>query len=116
MSPKAIQEQLERTLLMDGAMSDDLYEFDLADQVDFLMDSMKEDDEDFIITLSQSEGNVAMVLVEISGAVHINEQARERLKALWPLAYESNLKMMIPDFARQLSRNERPLYGVKVAK
>lgn len=42
-----------------------------------------------------------MVLIEKSGQVYINEQARERLQALWPIAYKSNIQKLIPVFAQQ---------------
>jgi len=57
-----------------------------------------------------------MVLIEKSGQVHINEQARERLKALWPAAYESNMKRLIPAFAEQLRGGEIPVNGVKTVR
>jgi hypothetical protein len=54
-----------------------------------------------------------MVLVEASGEVRINEQARDRLKEIWPLAYESNLQQFIPEFAEELSEGQIPITGVK---
>jgi len=44
-----------------------------------------------------------MVLIEKSGQIYINEQAREKLKALWPAAYESNMKQLMC-FARKVGR------------
>ena len=54
-----------------------------------------------------------MVLIEKSGEVHINEQAREKLQALWPVAYTSNMKKLIPAFAQQLHQGELAINGVK---
>jgi hypothetical protein len=54
-----------------------------------------------------------MVLIEKSGQIHINERAREKLKALWPAAYESNMEKLIPAFAKQLNKGEIPINGVK---
>jgi hypothetical protein len=47
-----------------------------------------------------------MALIEKAGQVYINEQAREKLEALWLGAYESNMKKMIPIFAKQLAKGE----------
>src|SRR5690606_8941096 len=49
----------------------------------------------------------------LPGHVYINEQAREKLKALWPAAYESNMRRLIPVFAMQLNEGEIPINGVK---
>ena len=57
-----------------------------------------------------------MVLIEKSGQVYINEQARKKLQALWPVAYESNMKKLIPAFAQQLHAGELPINGVKTIK
>ena len=57
-----------------------------------------------------------MVLIEKSGQVYINEQARERLQALWPMAYKSNIQKLIPVFAQQLHEGELPINGVKTIK
>ena len=46
---------------------------------------------------------------------YINEQAREKLQALWPVGYTSNMKKLIPAFAQQLHQGELPINGVKTA-
>ncbi|MGC1272990.1 MAG: hypothetical protein WBC44_04740 [Planctomycetaceae bacterium] len=114
MSKKRIAESLHRALLQDGSMDRELFDRDLQDMVDGLIESMIEDDEDYVFSVTEQDGAAAMVLVERDGTLHINEAARERLKALWPAAYASNLRMMIPDFASQLNRNEIPIFGMTV--
>jgi len=54
-----------------------------------------------------------MVLIEKAGHVYINEQAREKLQALWPRIYTRNMRHLIPVFARQLHHGELPINGVK---
>lgn len=66
--------------------------------------------------MTENWGHVAMLLVEKSGEVYINEEARERLKTLWPAAYETNMKNLIPAFAQELYEGELPLNGVKVTQ
>ena len=82
---------------------------------------VKHDVEDFpfrhyIFSVAENSGHVAMVLIENSGQVHINEEAREKLKAFWPMAYESNMKKLIPLFAKQLNEGELPINGVKTVR
>lgn len=113
MSIKKIEGLLKQTLLQEGEMHQGLYEYELEELIDDLKQSMAKDKDDYIFAVTENSGEVAMILIEKSGQVHINEQAREKLKALWPAAYTSNMKELIPDFARQLNEGEIPINGVK---
>jgi hypothetical protein len=115
MTAKKIAKLLKQALLEEGEMEYALYERELAEFVDDLKASMASDNDDYIFTMTENRGHVAMLLIEKSGAVHINEHARKRLQILWPLAYESNMQQFIPDFAQQLSEGELPINGVKVS-
>ena len=114
MSIKQIQALLEQALLGGGEMAYALYEHELEELLDFLKQSMAQDKDEFIFSVTENTGDVAMVLIEKSGQVHINEEARSLLQKLWRVTYSGNMKRLIPDFARQLQRNEMPINGVKV--
>lgn len=116
MTAKKIKKQLEEVLINNGAMEYDLYEYELKELLDDLKSSMYKDKDDYIFAVTENSGYVAMVLVERSGQVYINEQAREKLKTLWLTAYESNMKKLIPTFARQLNKREIPINGVKTVR
>jgi hypothetical protein len=116
MTVKQITMRLEQTLLRDGELSYELYKDELEQFVDELKSSMTHDRDDYIFAVLEDGGQVAMVLVEQSGHVHSNEQARDKLKALWPAAYASNLQKLIPAFANQLNQGELPINGVKTVK
>ena len=116
MAVKEIEKKLELALLEDGEMVFDLYEYELENQLDDLRASMAEDKDEYIFAVTENRGDVAMVLIEASGQVYINEEAREKLKTLWPLGYESNMKTLIPEFAEQLSEGEVPVNGVKTSR
>src|SRR5215210_7353171 len=113
MPKKSIKKLLERALLHEGEMQQELYEYELEELLDELKSSMAQDKDEYIFAVTENGGHVATVLIEKSGHLHINEGARERLKALWPAAYESNMKMLIPAFAEQLRGGEIPVNGVK---
>src|SRR5919106_2078632 len=102
MTAKNIERLLEQTFLHDGAMQYGLYEYELEELLDELQSSLAADQDDYIFAVTENSGHVAMVLMEKSGQVYINEQAREKLQTLWPVAYTSNMKTLIPAFARQL--------------
>jgi len=116
MSAKKIEKLLEKALIHDGEMAYALYEYELEEHLDKLKSSMAEDNDDFIFTVTENTGDVAMLLIEKSGQTHINEQARERLKELWFGAYESNMRMLIPAFAKQLSEDTLPINGVRTVR
>jgi hypothetical protein len=113
MTAKNIERLLEQTLLHDGAMQYGLYEYELAELLDELTASLAVDQDDYVFAMTENSGHVAMVLIEKSGPVHITEQAREKLRALWPATYESNMQQLIPAFAQQLHAGELPINGVK---
>ena len=116
MSKAKIQRRLEEALLHGGVMDLTLYEQELAGQVNDLRTSLTADDDDYIFSLTEHRGAVAMVLIEKSGETFVNEQARDRLQALWQDAYEDNIERLAPDFAEQLAAGEIPLMGVKVVR
>ena len=113
MTAKKIEKLLEKALAANGEMVHDLYEYELEELIPDLKQSLKQDQDDYVFTVTENRGHVAMALVEKSGAVHINERARTRLKMLWADAYDSNIRKLIPVFAQQLSRGQLPINGVK---
>jgi len=116
MTVKQITKLLKKALLDDGKMAKALYKHELEEVVDDLKFSLARDKDDYIFSVTENTGHVAMVLIERSGKVYINEQARDRLKALWPAAYERNMENLIPAFAKQLYAGELPINGVKTVE
>ena len=113
---KRIEKALKIALLENGEMSYGLYEFDLEDGLDYWRDSLREDNDDYLFAVTENSGDVAMVLFEKSGKIHINEQAREKLQALWiGSAYAQNMKNLIPMFAMDLKAGGIPNTGFKIA-
>ena len=116
MSIKKITKALEEALLRDGKMEQALYEFEFADELDELKASLAEDDDDYLFSVTENNGDIAMVLIEKSGEVLINEEARDKLKEFWKANYEKNINLLIPDLAEQLDAGELPINGVKTAR
>jgi hypothetical protein len=110
-----IERHLRHALLHEGVMPYGLYEYELEELLDELKASLAADHDDYIFAVTENSGHVAMVLIEKSGHVYINEQAREKLQALWPGGYSSNMKKLIPAFAQQLHQGELPINGAKTA-
>ena len=118
---KDIKKELENALLNDGKMAVGLYKYELEELIDEFKESIIEDKDDFLFVITTHKNdvtgkeNTAMVLIEQSGEVHINELARDKLKEMWQGAYEGNMKKTIPYFAKQLHEGIMPVNGVKMA-
>lgn len=109
------EQALERALLEDGDMDQDVFDRDLEVRLGDLQASLEEDGDHLIFSVSEIEGAVAMVLIEKSGKVHVNEHARDQLKAVWKTHFRSNMKRMIPGFASEIHEGLVPLCGLKIA-
>ena len=97
-----------------GKMYYGVYEYELKEILGKLKSSLIKDRDDFIFAITENSNHVAMVLIEKSGKVYINELARDKLMELWyGDAYTYNMKKMIPEFAKQLNNGEMPINGVK---
>ena len=83
-SVKQIEKLLTQALLYGGAMDYRLYEYELANQIDTMRESLIRDGDEYMFAVTENAGSVAMLLLEASGAGFINEQARDQLKRLWP--------------------------------
>ncbi len=116
MAVKKIEKLLKQALIQGGDMNQELYEHELKELLYELRSSMAKDKDDYIFAVTENSGHVAMVLIEKSGQVYINEQAREKLKGLWSTAYESNTEELIPAFAVQLNGGEIPINGVRTVR
>ncbi|HYE38184.1 hypothetical protein [Methylocaldum sp.] len=87
MSVKKIQKQLRQALIYEAEMSQELYEEELAEYLDEFKQSLLADHDEYLFSVIEDSGRVAMVLIEQSGEVHINREAKRRLKEIWGQAY-----------------------------
>lgn len=117
MSLEKTIELLEKALLKDGEMAQKLFDFEFeAEDITELKASLEQDEDEYLFAVTENTGDVAMILIEKSGEVLANEEARDKLKEHWKANYENNLKMLIPEFAEQLIMGELPINGVKTSR
>ena len=89
MALKEIRRTLEQALLHEGEMHHELYEYELEEHVDYWKDSMRRDRDEFLFVVDvrmndvTHQADAALLLLESSGAIFINEPARDRLGVLW---------------------------------
>ena len=119
MTLEEIRHALEHALLHKGEMHRELYEYELEEHVNYWKASMRRDRDDFLFVVDvrmndvTRQPNAALLLLEPSGAISINERARDRLEALWGEAYGPNMQTLIPSFAEQLNEGVLPVHGVQ---
>ena len=109
---KRIEHLLKNALLNDGDMVYELYEYELEENYDYWIASMKRDGNNFILAVTEHSNDVAMALVDKDDGLFINEKARDKLKELWLDQYTTNVEKLIPYWAIQLASGSIPLMGV----
>lgn len=114
-----IKKALENALLNDGVMEQLLYEYEFAEILPELIETLTTDKDDYLYAITTHKNDItgqedtAMVLIEATGETHINEVARDKLKEIWAGAYIRNMKLLIPDYAKQLYAGDLPMNGLK---
>ena len=114
-----IKKALENALLNDGVMEQLLYEYEFAEILPELIETLTADKDDYLYAITTHKNDItgqedtAMVLIEATGETHINELARDKLKEIWAGAYIRNMKLLIPDYAKQLYAGDLPMNGLK---
>ncbi len=109
---KRIEHLLRKALLNDGEMVYELYEYELEENYDYWIASMKRDNNNFILTVTEHSNDVAMALVDKDDGLFVNEEARDKLKELWLDQYTNNIEKLIPLWAIELTAGSIPLMGV----
>jgi hypothetical protein len=113
MRKKTIEKNLRKALLEGGPFAQALFEFELEEHVEDYIQSRRADGDKCFFAITEHTNDVAMILVDESDNVHINEDARALLKKLWRDAYKQNLQLLIPDMAEGLDAGYIYIAGVK---
>lgn len=113
MSQKAITSHLKRVLLRDKPFAFALFEQELQGHIaDFIL-SKHQDNDHYFLAVTQRSNDVAMILIDENDVVHVNENARAMLRALWKNAYAPNMHRLIPGMAQDINDGYIALSGVK---
>ena len=106
---------MRKALLKDGRMAAALYEYELAEHIEYWYTGLQTDGEEYVFAVTENSGDVAMVLITKGKENYVNEEARAKLQTLWlQPVYARNLKLLIPVMADQLANNIIAVNGVKV--
>ena len=114
MSKKTIEKNLKKALLNDGPFAWALYEYELEEHLEESLLSKRADGDKYFFAITEHTNDVAMLLIDESDQVHINEAGRTLLEELWGEAYRGNIQKLIPRMAEQLDAGYLFAAGVKV--
>ncbi len=112
-SKRAIAEDLHAALCGNKKLSIDLYVEVLADHEDALKASLDRDADDALLCMLADYGNVAMLLIDWQGTIHRNDNALEKLRAMWHSSFEANCKTIVPIFSDHISQRNLGVAGIK---
>ena len=116
MTKKKIINNLEKALLKDGHLELKLYQWELEEHVPEYLASKKKDKDKYFIAITEHTNDVAMLLIDDENRLHINEEARTKLKQFWKKSYDQNFKKLIPQIAQNLHDGYIFATGVKEVK
>lgn len=122
MTLKEICDVLEQVLLQDGEMDRALYEWEMEQHVEYWTAKMLQTHSEYLIVadvgmnMATGQPRAALLVLELSGVIAVNEAARDRLKTFWKDTYAPNIRKLIPAFASMLKDNQLAVHGVKSAR
>ena len=113
---KKIETLLKKALVQNGKLAQALYDYELAEHIDYWYDGLQRDHDKFVFAVTENSGDVAMVFITKDKTIYVNEEARAKLMAEWPNTYATNIKRLIPMMATQLANDILSVNGVKVVR
>jgi len=76
---KRIEKLLRKALTQNGEMAEALYNYELAEHIDYWYEGLKADQNEFVFAITKNSGDTAMVLITKEKKIYINEVARDKL-------------------------------------
>ncbi|SRR6266516_1686681 len=114
MPKKTIAENLKRVLLDDAPFAQALFDYELREHIEEYRESKHRDNDRYFFAITEHTNDVAMLVIDEHDTVHINEDARAALRALWRDAYPSNIQRLLPKMVQDLNAGYLFAAGVKV--
>ena len=110
-----IENALRKALLLNGKMSDGLFEYELEEHVEYWKENMKRDKDEFLFVVTENNGYVAMLLMTNKDEFFKNEMARQKLHEFWDEhnVYDYNIEFLLPVMTKQLENDIISVNGLK---
>jgi hypothetical protein len=112
-SRKKIATQLEDALHGRKPLSLDCYVEVLASHETKLKESLDDDADDALLCMIADEGDVAMLVIDWDGSIYRNDNALAKLREMWGVSFDQNVKVMAPIFAEHISQRNLGVAGIK---
>jgi hypothetical protein len=112
-SRKIIATQLEDVLHGRKPLSLDCYVEVLASHETKLKESLDDDADDALLCMIADEGDVAMLVIDWDGSIYRNDNALAKLREMWGISFDQNVKVMAPIFAEHISQRNLGVAGIK---
>jgi len=112
---RIVEKNLTRTLLEDGPFAQALFEYELAEHIEEYIQSKQADNDRYFFAVTEHTNDVAMLLIDESDKVHVNEDALLLLKKIWQDVYRENMRRLIPYIAKELEAGYLYTAGVKIS-
>ena len=94
-------------------LSTDLYDEALADHETVLASSLNKDADDALLCMLAHRGRVAMMVIDWDGTVFRNDDALQKVRAMWPDTLDANARVLVPVFCDHISRRNLGVAGIK---
>lgn len=110
---KKIAGNLQSALSGQSPLSIDLYVEVLAGYEDELKASLDKDADDALLCMLADEGDVAMMVIDWDGSIYRNENALNKLKAMWRGSFDINVQTLVPILSSHISQKNLGVAGIK---
>jgi hypothetical protein len=110
---KKIATQLEDALRGRKPLSLDAYVDVLASHETKLKESLDDDADDALLCMIADEGDVAMLVIDWDGSIYRNDNGLAKLREMWGVSFDQNVKVMAPIFAEHISQRNLGVAGIK---
>ena len=112
-SKKKIATDLQSALSGQIPLSIDLYVEVLADYEDELKASLDKDADDALLCMLADDGDVAMMVIDWDGSIYRNENALNKLRAMWRHSFETSFQTLVPIISTHISQKNLGVAGIK---
>lgn len=109
-----IENVLRKALLLNGELSQGLFEYELEEHIEYWKNSLKKDKDEYLFVVTENNGVVAMLLITNKYELFINDKARRKLQKIWKEdVYEENIEFLLPIMTKDLENDIISVNGVK---
>ena len=112
-SKKKIETDLQSALTGRQSLSIDLYVEVLAKHEEELKASLNRDADDALLCMLADDGDVALMIIDWDGSIFRNENALQKLHAMWRGSFDINVQALVPILSGHINQKNLGVAGIK---